>query len=63
MVANTVCTTDCSSAKSSTTVWSATCSTGLAGTAVIATTGEPVASMARTTSVVVPEREIATTRS
>ena len=66
MVANRVCTTDCSSAKSSTTASSAAATTGVPGSAVIAVDrarGPATGRQARSTSVVVPERVIATTRS
>ncbi len=65
MVANRVWTTDSSSAKSSTTAWSAAVITGVAGSAVRAVVGTlPLSFTSRsTTSVVVPERVRATTRS
>ena len=64
MVAKRVWTTDCSFAKSSTIVSSAADATGEPGTAVTATVAMlPLSpSSVRRTSVVVPEREMATTR-
>ena len=64
MVAKRVCTTDCSSANSSSTTSSAACATGESGTAVIATVRERAERIsACATSVVVPERDSATTTS
>ena len=62
-VANLVWTTASSSANSRITECWAARATGESATAEIASEGPPIASSARTTSVVVPEREIATTRS
>ena len=64
MVAKRVCTTDVSSAKSSETTSSAACATGESGTAVTATVRERDERIsARATSVVVPERDSASTTS
>ena len=64
-MANRVCTTERSSAKSSSTRASAAAATGASCTAEIATDARPSgnARRARTTSVVVPEREMATIES
>ncbi len=62
-MAKTVWTTERSSAKSRTTVSVAAAATGDPATAVSARTGASTEATARTTSVVVPEREMATTRS
>jgi len=64
VVAKRVWTTDCSFAKSSAIVSSAAAATGESGTAVTATVATlPLSpSSVRRTSVVVPEREMATTR-
>jgi hypothetical protein len=64
-VANLVCTTDCSSAKGSVTTRPAASASGLSATAVIATVGtrSPMTATASSTSVVVPDREIASTAS
>jgi hypothetical protein len=62
VVAKRVCTTEASSAKSSTTTTSAASATGVPGTAVIATVRAPSTHVsACATSVVVPDRESATT--
>lgn len=65
MVANRVCTTDSSSAQSSTATASAAAMTGVPGSAVSATVATLPRSSPRSssTSVVVPDRVIATTRS
>ena len=64
MVAKRVCTTERSSAKSSTTTSSAAAAIGESGTAVMATVREREERIsAWATSVVVPERESATTTS
>ena len=65
-MAKRVCTTDSSAAYDTTTASSATVARGDVGSAVIATTGSDCAakdSTRSTTSVVVPERERATTAS
>ena len=64
MVANLVWTTDFSSANSSATRWRAAAPTGVRGSAVTATVSVvPTRARASSTSVVVPERVRATTRS
>jgi hypothetical protein len=65
VVANLVWTIEDSSANGSSTASPAAATTGVCATAEIASEGVPSGSAdrARTTSVVVPEREIATTRS
>ena len=64
MVANRVWTTDSSSAKSSTTTSSARSAHGVPATAVSTSRGVArMLSSTRTTSLVVPERVIATSRS
>ena len=64
-VANLVCTTDSSSAKSSTMTASAPAATGVSGTAVMATVGTrpPSSSSSRRISVVVPDRDSTSSRS
>ena len=65
MVANRVCTTDSSSAKSSTIASSAAAATGEPATAVTATVGTvpPRSPSSCRISVVVPDRDSTTTRS
>ena len=63
MVANRVCTTERSSAKSRTTASVASSGMGVPATAVIAVVGAATCSTSRATSVVVPLRLIATMRS
>ena len=65
MVANLVCTTDCSSAKSSVTTAPAAAATGLSAAAVMATVAAdpPTLASRSTISVVVPDLDKTSTRS